>query len=329
MAVGVMQAGLYRKQLAEAADYHAFVSQIYAGKTDPPRRGIAWAAGRVDASALGRDAPPPTVYPELPQFEQKQEVAKPVRTAPVRVLCLHGTCASSSVLKKQLARLQPLLKGKVEMVYADGPIRANEQTPGFKEMQAAFKNMEFFDYARMAEWTATTPEFEELQAAMPDPGAMDAYLKAHPEEHWRITPARKYEELDDALAYLQEELKAKAPIDGVLGFGGGANMASLLAAQAAAGQGVPFNFVVHLCPGRPGWVEQRPDLFTSPIKMRCLCISAQRDYVNPPDALKDLYEDATCIMHEDGQRPIPGTSAEEANYIATTIRDFFMEEFNN
>mmetsp|Transcript_60205 Transcript_60205/g.145473 ORF Transcript_60205/g.145473 Transcript_60205/m.145473 type:complete len:329 (+) Transcript_60205:67-1053(+) len=328
MAVGVMQTGLYRRQLTEAADFHAFLSAVCAGK-ERSRRGIDWAAERVDAGALARDVPPPTVYPELPQFEQKQEAAKPARTNPVRVLCLHGTCASSGVFKKQLARMQPQLKGKIELVYTDGPIKANAETPGFKEMEAAFKNMEFFDYAKMAEWIPSTPEMQELRAAIPDPGAFDAYLRAKPEEHWRICSNRKYEELDDALAYLQEELKAKAPIDGVMGFGGGANMANLLAAQSAAGQGVQLNFVIHLCPGRPGWVEQRPDLFASPIKMRCLCISAQRDYANPPDALRDLYEDAVCMMHEDGQRPIPGTSAEEANYIASVIVDFMMEEFNN
>lgn len=327
MTAAVMPAGLYRKQLAEASDFHTFLSAIYGDRTQPSR-GVSWASGRVDKSALTRDVPPPTVYPDLPQFEQKKEVEKKARTNPVRVLCLHGTCASSGVFKKQLARMQSQLKGKIELVYADGPIKANESTPGFTEMQAAFKNMEFFDYAKMAEWSPVTPELEELRGAIPDPGAFDAYLREKPEEHWRICPERKYEELDDALAYLQEELKAKAPIDGVMGFGGGANMANLLAAQAACGQGVQFNFVIHLCPGRPGWVEQKPDLFVNPIKMRCLCISAQRDYVNPPDALKDLYEDALCYMHEDGQRPIPGTSAEEANHIATTIVDFIMEEFS-
>lgn len=323
-----MPAGLYRKQLAEAADFHSFLELLYEGKPQPCR-GVPWTVGRVDVRALERDVPPPTAYPDLPQFEQKQEAVKPVRTNPVRVLCLHGTCASSAVLKKQLARMQPMLKGKIELVYTDGPIRANENTPGFQEMQAAFKNMEFFDYARMADWIPTTPELQELQAAIPDPGSLDAYLREKPEEHWRIAPERKYEDLNDALAYLQEELKAKAPIDGVLGFGGGANMANLLAAQASCGQGVPFHFVIHLCPGRPGWVEQRPDLFQNPINMRCLCISAQRDHVNPPGALKDLYEEAICMMHEDGQRPIPGTSAEEANHIASTMVDFMMEEFNN
>mmetsp|Transcript_77749 Transcript_77749/g.174002 ORF Transcript_77749/g.174002 Transcript_77749/m.174002 type:complete len:329 (-) Transcript_77749:131-1117(-) len=327
MTLGVNPAGLYRKQLSEAADFHSFLSVIYGAKNQPSR-GISWAKGRVDSDALSRDVPPPTVYPDLPQFEQKQEAAKPVRTNPVRVLCLHGTCASSAVFKKQLARMQSLLKGKIELVYTDGPIKANGNTPGFNEMQMAFKNMEFFDYAKMADWTAVTPELEELRQHMPDPGAVEGYLRDKPEEHWRVCPERKYEELDDALAYLQEELKAKAPIDGVMGFGGGANMANLLAAQAACGQGAQFTFAIHLCPGKPGWVEQRPDLFASPIKMRCLCISAQRDLVNPPDALKDLYEDAQCYMHEDGQRPIPGTSAEEANYIAGIIVDFIMEEFS-
>lgn len=327
MAMGLPSAGLYRKQLGEASDYDTFISLLYDGKT-PPLRGIDWMRNRVDATAMTRDVAPPTVYPELPQFEAQQEAAKPARTKPVRVLCLHGTCASSAVFKKQLARMQPLLKGKIELVYTDGPIKANAETPGFEQMQAAFKNMEFFDYAKMADWTPVIPEMEELRAAIPDPGALDAYLRDRPDEHWRVCAARKYEELDDALAYLQEELKAKAPIDGVMGFGGGANMANLLAAQAAAGQGVNFSFVIHLCPGRPGWTEQRPDLFASPIKMRCLCISAQKDYMNPPDALKDLYEDAVCMMHEDVQRPIPGTSAEEANYIASSIVDFMMEEFN-
>lgn len=320
------QANFARRQLSETADFENFLKSLYEGGQRPDR-GIPWSLARVDEAAKVRAVPAPEVYPELPKLEEeKPEAAKPARTTPIRVLCLHGTCASSSVLKKQLARMQSQLKGKIELVYVDGPIQAKEDTPGYSEMAAAFKNMDFFDYARMSDWSPVTPELSELQAHIPDPGALQAYLREKPEEHWRIAPERRYDDLDNALDYLQGKLKEAQPIDGVLGFGGGANMANLLAAQASTGSGVNFSFVIHLCPGRPGWVDQKPDLFASPIKMRCLCVSAQRDLVNPPDALKDLYEDAQCMMHEDVQRPIPGTSAEEANYIAGAIVDFIMEE---
>jgi len=80
-----------------------------------------------------------------------------------------------------------------------------------------------------------------------------------------------------------------------------------------------------MCPGRPGWTKQRPELFRRPLAMRSLHISGELD-MNPPLCLKHLYEAPACVMHEDGHRPIPGTRAEEANRIARIIVDFFLNE---
>merc|ERR1712007_377569 len=88
---------------------------------------------------------------------------------------------------------------------------------------------------------------------------------------------RKYYDLDVTLDFIQNLLQQHAPIDGVCGFSQGSNMANLLAAQAVAGEGVNFNFVIHACGGGPGWTEQRPDLYPTKLSMPSLHISGEMD----------------------------------------------------
>eukprot|EP00747_Dinoflagellata_sp_TGD_P174079 gnl/TRDRNA2_/TRDRNA2_213789_c0_seq1.p1 gnl/TRDRNA2_/TRDRNA2_213789_c0~~gnl/TRDRNA2_/TRDRNA2_213789_c0_seq1.p1 ORF type:complete len:188 (+),score=26.06 gnl/TRDRNA2_/TRDRNA2_213789_c0_seq1:258-821(+) len=168
----------------------------------------------------------------------------------------------------------------------DDPLRA--------ETERMFQGQEFYEFARTDPKTTVT-----------------------------IDAPRKLLFLDEALALLQEQLHIHAPIDGVLGFSQGANMASLLAAQAVAGEGAALTFVVHLCPARPGWVEQRPDLFQLKLPIRSLHISGEKD-PRPPLPLLELYKDPLFMMHSDGHKTVPSTSVEEANRVAGVIADFVV-----
>lgn len=246
---------------------------------------------------------------------------------PVRVLCLHGTCSSGAILKKQLSRMQPLLKGAAELVFVDGPLKAEEDNPMRAAQEKFFKGMDFFDFARWVKDEQADGDsakfWEDLAAKHPDPEDMVKWVERHRSLHFKHSVERQYEELDEALEYLQEQLHKHKPIDGVLGFSQGANLASLLAAQAEAGHGADFSFVIHVCPARPGWVQQRPRLFRKPIPMRSFHISGRKDR-NPPFPLRHLYENPLCFMHEDGHRPVPGTTVQAANQVVRFMLDFIL-----
>jgi len=230
-------------------------------------------------------------------------------------------------MKKQLSRMQPLLKGQAELVFVDGPLKAEEDNPMRAAQERFFKGMDFFDFARWVKDDKADSEslkfWGDMMMKYPDTDDLAAYLEKHRDLHVKHSVERQYEDLDEALEFLQEQLHKHRPIDGVLGFSQGANLASLLAAQAEAGHGANFSFVVHICPARPGWVQQRPRLFKKPIPMRSFHISGRKDQ-NPPFALRHLYENPLCFMHEDGHRPVPGTTIQEANRVVRFILDFIL-----
>ena len=74
-----------------------------------------------------------------------------------------------------------------------------------QEMSRTFKGQEFYEWAEMAPTSS----------------------KTH----------RQYTDLEKSLEFIQELLRKHQPLDGLFGFSQGANMASLLAAQAVAGEG--------------------------------------------------------------------------------------------
>lgn len=255
------------------------------------------------------------------------------RDGAVRVLCLHGTCSCGAAMRKQISRILtiPGARDKVELICIDGPMLAEKDNPMREQQEKFFKGMEFYDFARIlrdgGDDHRESERFQKsLAARFPDTAEYYAHLAKTPADRLAVAEPRRYVDVDAALEYLQEQLKKHAPIHGVLGFSQGANLASLLAAQAEAGEGIEFDFVVHLCPGRPGWTSQRPAWFKKPLAMRSLHISGERDLGNPPLCLRRLYVAPHTMLHEDVHRPIPGTRAEEANRIARALVDFFLGE---
>lgn len=249
----------------------------------------------------------------------------------MRILCLHGVCSCAAAMRKQISRLLTVRPNAVELICIDGMLATEEDNPMRVEQERYFKGMDFYDFARIAhDGGEDQLEANRIKEAMdkrfPVWDDYTQHMASHPADRLAVAEPRRYEDLEVALDYLQGQLRAHAPIDGVLGFSQGANFASLLAAQAEAGEGAPLSFVVHICPARPGWPRQRPELFEKPLTMRSLHISGERDFMNPPLCLKHLYEAPMCYMHEDGHRPIPGTSSQEANRIARIIVEFILNQ---
>ncbi|CAJ1450729.1 unnamed protein product [Effrenium voratum] len=175
-------------------------------------------------------------------FATQHEVAwaPPPLQRPIRVACLHGTCSNGNVTKVQLQRAAKMCGDEVEFIYLDGRMPSDPSNIMYEEMSKNFKGQQFYDWAK---WITESDDLE------------------------TDVKKRKYRDLDVRLDSIQDLLRQHEPLDGVLGFSQGANMASLLAAQAVAGQGVNFGFVIHCCPAGPGWVNQRPDLFPAKLPM--------------------------------------------------------------
>eukprot|EP00435_Cladocopium_sp_Y103_P038362 s105_g10.t1 len=249
-------------------------------------------ADPADGSAEGHDpgAEDASAVEAKPQLSWAPP--KPVPGGPIRVACLHGTCSNGNITKVQLQRAAKLCGDKVEFIYLDGRMKSTRDNAVWEEMSRTFKGQEFYEWAEFSAASTVTE--------------------------------RQYCDLETSLNFIQDLLRQHEPLDGIFGFSQGANMASLLAAQAVAGEGVNFGFVIHSSPAGPGWVEQRPDLFMQKLPMRSLHISGKLD-TNPPLPLVELYQEPLTLLHGDGHKVIPSSGGrEEADFVAKTIADFVL-----
>jgi len=146
-------------------------------------------------------------------------------------------------------------------------------------------------------------------------------------------------------------LKELGPIDGILGFSQGANFALMLAAQAAAGTGIPVDFVVLLGPNAPGYVEQLPDLFAKPLPVPALIVRGEQEgygagmdsFFNaqleqgafdldkrgedvPAAHVAKLCTNATLLAHKENHIPLP-RDKQRSDEIVDSIVSFVQESF--
>jgi len=218
----------------------------------------------------------------------------------LRVACLHGTSSSCAVLKMQLRALQNLARDSVEFVYIPGNVELTEEDskhPSIAQMRAMFPDQPLVSYAKYVK-TPPLPEGETLD----------------------------YQDLGQTVEYLQSKLRENTPIDGILGFSQGSNMASMLAGEAVRGVGVPLAFVVHLSSSWGCWTERVPNLFTEPLQIPSFHIWGKSDplamnQASSPERMMELYSTPECALHNDDHRPFPKQKG-EAEALATKVIDF-------
>ena len=136
----------------------------------------------------------------------------------------HLSHALSCCHEVQLQRAAKLCGDRVDFIYLEGRMRSERRNVMWEEMAQSFPNEPFYDWAR---WVQELP-----------------------------VERRRYHDLEETLDYLQELLRehetwllrgfhsrfgaetaAEEPVHGIFGFSQGANMASLLAAEAVQGTG--------------------------------------------------------------------------------------------
>lgn len=220
----------------------------------------------------------------------------PVSGRKTRIVCLHGTSCGEKIFKMQLSKLVPKAKD-IEFIFVEGTLKI-DKGPAYETMQKFFPGMPNFAYD-------------------------EVYLDA---KGWRA-----YKDPKGTLETLQSQLRAHAPVDGLLGFSQGANFCVMLAAQAAAGVGAPVGFTVLLCPNAPGYVDQLPEFFTQPLPMPTLIVRGEKEGYGagmeslfdkaiqdgslsldtrgsdvPADHVAKLCTEVEMVAHPEAHRPLPG-----------------------
>lgn len=249
------------------------------------------------AEAAAADPGPVAAAPATPQPLAGANQSKWYADRPVvsgrkpRVVVLHGTCSSSAVMKGQLVRFATLCKDKVDLFYVSGSIPSEKDNPQYVTMSKVFPGEDFFQYV--------------LYAPKRADGGMD------------------YEGLEVASHLILSEIEQLLPIDGILGFSQGSNVASVLAAQAVAGCGHPLSCVIHMAGSIPGWTWRFPELFQEPLRIPSLHVFGEKDQFWEGPCLKDLYVEPIVLSHTGDHRPLPRDAA-EADALAAKMLDFLL-----
>lgn len=211
-----------------------------------------------------------------------------------RILCLHGTASSSDIMKLQLRMLTGASQD-LEFFFVDGPLLCKPDNPMVEGMKKFFPSGVFREFA---------------EATLDGKG-------------WRTYEAGN--QLQEAVLFIDKAIEAHSPIDGIIGFSQGANMATLIAARSVAGKGPKLNFVIHMCPATPGWVAQVPDLFTKPLDIPALVVKALQDEtVNGADEIAKLYSFPERTEHPDKHRPLP-PDPKAAKQLCSELQDFIWK----
>lgn len=283
---------------------------------DGPARG--WASIKLKEKTLCQRLPFSESSPSSPgTSEDPAGLARArVRGRKPRVLCLHGTACSEKIFRMQLGKLMPKAKKELDLVFLDGR----------KEVGAG-------------------PARDTMQKFFPGlPNLM--YDSVHLDEKgWRA-----YEEPRVTLAWLQDQMRALAPIDAALGFSQGANFAVMLAAQAncALPGATPLGCAVLLCPNAPGYVDQLPELFEQPVSLPTLLVRGEHEKYSagmepafddflaagnitldtrgeevPAVHVQNLFCSAEMMAHPDGHIPLP-SDRKAADEITERIVSFIV-----
>lgn len=258
-----------------------------------PEKILRQSLAPADPLRLSRHYPVPRV-PRVPAAAPTRTwyQGKPVVTGrKLRVLGLHGTSSNLKIFTSQISPLRVACKDKVDFLFTQGSIDASKipNNPQYELMSKIFPGHDFFQFANYAEGNGND-----------------------------------YSDLDKVMETIQKFMKDNAPIDGVIGTGQGSNISTLLAAQAAIGEGMPLCFAIHHGGTGASWTWRFPDLFGEQLRIPSLHITGKQDpFLHGHHILAHLYANPETINHSEDHRPYPRNRAETAELTAKVLG--FME----
>lgn len=281
-------------ELAEAA---AAVDAAREAEIERGRIAVPTAAPCTDRvpAAAATSAPVEHVEPPIEQLtslrvdEATTSSFLPTPNGPLgrraRVGLLHGGCSNPSIFRQQLSILLAHVgDGHFEWVDLAGALRSEEVR--FDERGVG--NMRVMRRA----FGDDQPLFEHAVTCYDPDGRF------------------YYERLDEAVATLEDQMRESKPIDALVGFSQGANLATILSARACRGcdgSPPPFRALVLLENDPPAWpLRNAPSLLRAeePLPTPALLVGGSADSPKT-EAVGRLYANPAHARHADGHRPLP------------------------
>mmetsp|Transcript_103947 Transcript_103947/g.324023 ORF Transcript_103947/g.324023 Transcript_103947/m.324023 type:complete len:263 (-) Transcript_103947:329-1117(-) len=221
-----------------------------------------------------------------------------------RVACIHGGTSNAHIFRAQLRPLLARLGEEVDLVFLEGALLTDEVRFDERGKRNSKTMRAFFGENQVLREHAVT--------RYGDRGENGPYY---------------YDRLEEGLGNLEAKLAALAePVDALLGFSQGANFSTMLCARAARGDSgapPPLRCAVLLENDRPGWPEQRPELFAAPLPVPVLVVAGQTES-EAADMVSPLFTLASRASHADGHRPLP-KDPKKAAEIVERVRAFLLQ----
>ena len=201
-----------------------------------------------------------------------------------RIGLLHGGCSNSAIFRIQLKRF----------------LAAAEALPlfDFVDLGGSLPTEEVrFDERGLANMRLMRKTFGE-----------DQRLFEHAVTRYDDEGRFYYDRLDEGIAHLEATMRRRAPIDALIGFSQGANMATILSARACLkrdGAPPPFKALVLLENDPPAWhTKNVPELFTQPLQVPALLVGGSTESPKTEEVGR-LYAEPQHLRHNEGHRPLP------------------------
>lgn len=145
---------------------------------------------------------------------------------------------------------------------------------------------------------------------------------------------RVYGGVDEAIEHIENALVNYKPIDVLFGFGQGSDLATIVAARAAAGLCEPLRCVVHAGSNRPGWVRNMPDLFAQKNHIPAFVVYGEQDpFAQGSREVAALYHNPEVYTHAEDHRIFPKATTNGTNpqseILAKSMRDFILHYARN
>lgn len=164
-------------------------------------------------------------------------------------------------------------KPRVLFLYGVGGSKALWATQA-KKMITAFEGSGIEHVTLEAQQQCTSKEaLENLEMFFGKKDAKLQYDECKFDERFWIS----YQNQEDVLDWMQDQIEELGPFDGVVGFAQGANFAAMLAGQAALGEGAPLGFACLISPNAPGYARYSGRLFDQKVDVPALLIRGEQE----------------------------------------------------
>ncbi|RLN63512.1 hypothetical protein BBJ28_00019487 [Nothophytophthora sp. Chile5] len=244
-------------------------------------------------------------------------------TKPLRVLCMHGFRTNAQVMQAQTRDLREALAGDTEFVFLDAPFEAAGPSDPIIEGRFA-SSAPFFEWWRNETVDGSDIPLNDAKSSL------NVYNKRTDEStDWYMS----YAGLDEAMAFMDEQLQKHGPFDVVVGFSQGSVMHTILTMWYLKHRNTRlWKLSILVCSVRVGGVNCR-DLFEDEegqeiqIPVPSVHIVGKKDPLyalshQMTDMYADMVSSPKLVMEHEGGHRFPSAKGNPGFY--KQLVDFIM-----